>query len=299
MLIAYFDASYNHPSATSPNAALLHTVGGYIGHEDDWRKFRKEWRGELNRKSLSDFHMKEYEHALSQTIRGRELKATNPFHGWKRHDFVPFLRRLHNVLRRKKRNGLARLEGVGCSILKTDFDSMFPDELKDDEGCKSYYMLNVAVNMLHVSGLADHRGSTDEIHYVFAKGDRENGNLKNYFASIWKNDKARKFFRLSQRLTVTGYDLQLADSEPALRAADIAAYEFNKVALNSLDNDCKFDPTVARKSVLNLIREPNNSFPLLLAGARMRRAFASLAAFRGKHGGSFGQINLKRTSESN
>lgn len=142
MLIAYFDASYNHQSPTRPDSPLLHTVGGYIGSVDDWRKFRKEWRAELRKKGLSDFHMNRYEKALSETIQGRDLKQTDPYYGWPREDFAPFLQRLHNVLRRNNENGVARLEGIGSSIKKADFDTLLPNELKDDEGCKTYYMFN-------------------------------------------------------------------------------------------------------------------------------------------------------------
>ena len=155
MLIAYFDASYNHPSATRPDPALLHTVGAYIGHVDDWRKFRKEWRLELGKKGLTDFHMNKYERALSDTTQDRELKQANPYNGWQREDFAPFLQRLHAVLRRKNANGFARLEGIGVSIRKADFDSMLPAELKVDEGCKSHYIFNVAANMGHVGAWAN------------------------------------------------------------------------------------------------------------------------------------------------
>jgi hypothetical protein len=184
MLIAYFDASYNHPSPTRPDSPLLHTVGGYIGTAQDWRKFRKEWRGELLKKGVPDFHMNKYEKALSETIQGRELKETNPYHGWSREDFTPFLQRLHNVLRRKNTNGLPRLEGIGQSIKKADFDSMLPDELKDDPGCKSYLMFNIASNMAHAAMWASYNKYDDEIHYVFASGDLEDANIARFLRVV-------------------------------------------------------------------------------------------------------------------
>jgi hypothetical protein len=294
MLIAYFDASYNQPSPTRPDPPLLHTVGGYIGHVNDWRKFRKEWRGELRKKGVPDFHMNKYEKALSEIIQGRQLRQSDPYYGWQREDFAPFIQRLHKVLRRNNANGVARFEGIGSSIKKADFDSMLPDELGDDEGCKTYYMFNVAANMGHVAMWASYYNYSDEIHYVFASGDGEDGNIARFFDSIWKDEKARQFFRLTKHFSPAGYELGSAQTEPCLQAADVAAYEFNKLALHCLENNYEIDPSAVRKSVLNLCREPNNNFPLLLAGDRMRRAFDAMVAFKKKHGGAFGQITLPR-----
>lgn len=225
------------------------------------------------------------------------MKETNPYHGWSREDFTPFLQRLHNVLRRKNADDFPRLEGIGQSIRKIDFDSMLPDELKNDPGCKSYFMFNVASNMTHAAMWASHNNLDDEIHYVFASGDRENGNIARFFDSLWKYEKAQQFFRLTKELSPTGYEFQSAQAQPSIQAADIAAYEFNKLALHCLENNYEIDPSMARKSVLNLCREPNNSFPLLLADERMRQAFEAMAAFKKQHGGAFGQIILPRNKQ--
>jgi hypothetical protein len=290
VLIAYFDASYNHPSTTRPDSPLLHTVGGYIGTAHDWRKFRKEWRGELSKERVPDFHMNKFEKALSETIQGRELKESNPYHGWQRDDFPAFLQRLHNVLRRKNPDGLPRLEGIGQSINKADFDSLLPDELKDDPGCKSYLMFNIASNMAHAAMWASHNKYDDEIHLVFDSGDGEDGNIARFFDSLWEYEKAQQFFRLTKEISPTGYELRSAQAEPCLQAADIAAYEFNKLGMHCLENNYEIDPNAARKSVVNLCREPNNNFPLLLAGDRMKQAVDAMAAFKRHHGGAFGQI---------
>jgi hypothetical protein len=294
VLIAYFDASYNHPSSTRPDSPLLHTVGGYVGLAEDWRKFRKEWRGELRKKGVPDFHMNKYEKALSETIHGRELRPSDPYYGWPREDFTPFLQRLHNVLRRKNADGLPRLEGIGQSIKKADFDSMLPDELKDDPGCKSHFMFNIASNIAHVAMWATHNKYSDEIHYVFDAGDGEDGNIARFFDSLWEYEKARKWFRLTKEIASTGYELRAAQVEPSIQAADIAAYEFNKLAMHCLENNYDIDEQTARKSVVNLCREPNNNFPLLLAGDRMKDAFEAMAAFKRHHGKGFGQTILPR-----
>lgn len=278
MLIAYFDASYNHPSTTRPDSPLLHTVGGYIGSADDWRKFRKEWRDELRKKGVPDFHMNKFEKAQSETIQSRQLKESNPYHGWQREDFPAFLQRLHNVLRRKNPDGLPRLEGIGLSIKKADYDSLLPDELKDEPGCKTHYMFNVAASMGHVGVWANDYNYTGPIHYVLASGDGEDGNIKRFFASAWNDEPTQRLFRLTKEISPTGYELRSAQAELCLQAADIAAYEFNKLAMHCLENNYEIDPNAARKSVVNLCREPNNNLPLLLPGERMKQAFDAMVA---------------------
>lgn len=48
------------------------------------------------------------------------------------------------------------------------------------------------------------------------------------------------------------------------------AYEFNKLAMHCLENDYEIDPNAARKSMLNLCREPNNNFPFALSQRLMQ-----------------------------
>ena len=133
---------------------------------------------------------------------------------------------------------------------------------------------------------------------MFASGDGEDGNIQDFFASIWKNFYAARFFRLTRAESPNGYEIKAAKDEPALQAADIAAYEFNKLALHSLENNYELDETALRKSVLNLCREPNNNAPLLLAGDRMARAFGAMVAFKKKHGSAFGQILPRKKKEN-
>lgn len=56
-----------------------------------------------------------------------------------------------------------------------------------------------------------------------------------FFDSLWRYEKAQQFFHLTKQLSPTGYDLQSAQAEPTLQAADIGAYEFNKLALHCLE----------------------------------------------------------------
>jgi len=155
-------------------------------------------------------------------------------------------------------------------------------------------MFNIASNMAHVAMWASHNNYEDEIHYVFASGDCEDGNIARFFDSLWKYEKVQRFFRLTHEVSPTGYEFRSAQVEPCLQAADIAAYEIDKLGMHCLENNYEIDPNGARKSVVNLCREPNNNFPLLLAGDRMRQAFEASARFHKADGGAFGQIILPR-----
>jgi hypothetical protein len=290
VVTVYFDASENQPTASSPEPHLFHTVGCYLGQIDDWREFRQEWSHELAAKNIPDFHMNKFENARSRTIAGKELEEANPYRGWSRSDFDQFLNKLHQILGRKRGIRQLALEGLGCSVKKSDFKSMLPEQLRDEPECQSEYIFNVAINMGHAAMLADIYKLEGDIHYVFASGDGEGNNIQSWFRSLWKNQAAKKFFRLSKSYSHWGYDFADAAREPAIQAADIAAYEFNKLALHCAENNFMWDEDIVRKSTLNLCREPDNPFPLLLAGERIEKAFQAMMGWKQIFGASHGRI---------
>lgn len=293
VLVLYSDASYNQPTGANPNPSLFYTVGSYLGEVDNWRKFRKEWRAELREWGITDFHANKFERARGVVLQGKPLEQSNPYYGWTVDDFDDFITRLHKVLRRKDRSGIPRLQALGFSVKKTDFDSFMPAELKDDPGCQSYYMFCVATNMQHAAQLATFNSYQGKIHYVFASGDKEGSRLDKFFHSLWEDETARNLYRLSKSYSRWGYDIASAAGEPALQAADVAAYEFNKLAVyfdeNNITDPSQLDPSVLRKSLLSLARPPLSVFPLLFSGDRMKRAFTDMAAFKKKHGSAYAQ----------
>src|SRR5882724_1201387 len=241
-LTFYVDASANPFSEKSPNAPLLHTLGGYIGSVGSWRQFRKEWRTELKRKGLEFFHMTDFERDQNATLTGKPISRKSPYRGWACEDFRPFLQRLHRVINRKKSDGSFRLEAFISSIVRPDFEETMLDELRDSPGCVSTYMFNVGVNMESIAMWADKRNYFGPIHYVFAGGDGEGGNLEKWFTRLWQSNNARKRFRLSKGYSRLGYDIQWMRAEPALQAADIAAFEFLKAALKHAENGAGVQP---------------------------------------------------------
>jgi hypothetical protein len=64
------------------------------------------------------------------------------------------------------------------SVVKADFDQTRPAELESDPECKSYYILNVANVMKMIALWFSQQAIYDPIHYIFAGGDGEGGNIE-------------------------------------------------------------------------------------------------------------------------
>jgi hypothetical protein len=280
-LTAYFDAGANYPSPTRPDPPLLHTVGCYLARYDDWKKFRKEWRKELDKKEVCFFHMKDFEYALAAIRRGERHKIgrKNPFKELNEDEFVPLLRRVHGVINRKKKDGSYRMVEFASSVVKPDFDKTLPDELKNDPECKSYYILNVSNVMKMIALWCSTNVIYDPIHYIFAGGDGEGGNIEKWFRFCWNSEQDRGYYRLNKGYTRMGYDIQEMEAEPAIQAADIAAFEFNKVAQEIAQRgnvDIPLDEL--RKSLPSLGRAPHYS--LTLTEENLPGAFAQIITRR-------------------
>jgi hypothetical protein len=271
LLTVYFDASSNPRSDKRPNALLLHTVGGYVASVEDWRRFRKEWREELAKKGLEFFHMTDFEYAKNEVTNGRALSAKNPYYGWSKEDFVPFLKRLHGVINRRKSDGSYRMEAFISSLVKPDFDKT-KLERPDDLSWASYYMFNAASSIGRIAQWADVHDYHDPIHYIFAGGDGEGSNLERWFVAAYKDEKLRRRFRLGKGYSHLPYEIQMMKGEPALQAADIAAFEFNKLALEIAEKGGPDIPlSELRRSLSSLCKADSQG--VLLRSEEMADAF--------------------------
>lgn len=251
MVIAYFDAAYNHLNPNKPEP-LMHTTAAYIATVENWRKFRKEWKIELSKKGLNYFHMTDFEFASSRTKAGNSIPHKNLFYGWKEDEFVPFLKRLHRTINRKS-GGLHRLESNSSSLMKSEFDELLPDELKSNSKCSSYYIFNAWIVMRDITQWAKDNNYSDPIHYIFANGDNEGGNLERFFVDLWESGIDRAYYQLGKDYSTLPYNVESMKDEPALQAADITAFEANKVALKWKEFSNSQDPTsLMRKSFSSL-----------------------------------------------
>lgn len=277
MFTVYLDASQNRPSATRPDPPLIHTVGCYLARKTDWDKFRKEWIIELAKKKVSHFHMKDFEYAQAAIKRGERerISRKNPFRDWSEDEFLPFINRLYRTINRKREDGSYRVVAFNSSVVTTEFDQTLPVKLKDDPECQSYYIFNVANLMKMIGFWCSGKAFYDPVHYIFSGGDGEGGNLERWFNYCMKDESSRQFFRLSKDYSRLGYDIQWMKDEPALQAADIVTYEFNKVAIRVTENpDVTIPLDEMRKSLPILCKAQHFSFTL--TGGELREAFAQI-----------------------
>lgn len=270
-LIAYSDASYNHPNAARPDEPLLHTVATYITTDIYWRRFRKEWLLELSKKGMQSFHMTDFEHARNAILTNKPLSRKSPYRGWAVEDFKPFLQRLHRVINRKSSYGSYRMGGFISSLVKSDFDSSVPEDLKNHVSCKSHYIFNMITNFENIARWANPRNIPLPIHYVFAGGDHgEAGNLEGLFRFFWKNEQIRKHLRLTKEYAPNCYEIKWAKQELEIQAADIAAFEFNKAQLTKAKLG-KLEDADVRRSLVNLWRTRHEA--KLWTAPEMSKAF--------------------------
>jgi hypothetical protein len=296
VLTVYSDASYNQPSATRPNPFLLHTVGCYVARVEDWRRFRKEWKRELAKKGLDHFHMNRFEYAWNRIHTGKSVSKSDPYYGWVENDFVPFLKRLQQVINRKRNDGTFRMEAFISSVVKADFEKILPRELKDEPGCRSAYIFNVVINMESIVRWATQNKYAGQIHYVFAGGDGEGGNLERWFDYCWANRTARERYRLSKGYSRRGYDIEWMRAEPALQAADIAAFEYNKLAQTVAKSGKRvpqLDRNEVRRSLINLSNTRHNG--KLLTEKHLIPTFAAMLKFKKQHPSGFVLHDLQAT----
>lgn len=234
---------------------MVHTLAAYVATSENWKKFRKEWKRELDKNGLEYFHMTDFEFARSRAVAGKEIPTRSKFYGWTEEKFVPFLQRLHRVINRKDPRGNYRLRGRISAVIKSDFDETIPEELKGDVQCCSYYIFNVITVIKGIALWADSINHRGPIHYVFSAGDGENGNLERLFADMWEDPVAKPWFRLSNEYRGKAYSVEQMKNEPALQAADVGAYELHKAQLEWIARGYEDMPkSKLRKSLTTLAR---------------------------------------------
>lgn len=269
----YSDASTNPPNASRPGVPLLYSVGGYIASVRDWRSFRKEWRKVLAEHGFGDrpFHMTDFERDQNAILTNKPLSSKSPYQGWKHEEFLPFQQEIHKVLTRVKRNGHFRLEGFMAAVVRSDFTQFIPEAFKNELGFGSEYMWNVILNMESIAMWADENGYHDPIHYVFASGDRQEGDLGRWFEACWNIDFMCRHYRLSKSYSVMPYSIAEMKFEPAIQAADVGVYEFNKAAIQAVENGGDLDVGRLRKSLLNIAKVRHNGKVMTLPELELAR----------------------------
>jgi hypothetical protein len=233
LVAAYFDAAFNHPQGRTASDPRIHTVAVYIAEKEDWRKLRKEWRGILKKYGdVPYFHMKDFERDRNVTKFGTgQISSKSPYKGWSLDKFNSFEKELHDTINRKKKDGSARIAAITSNVVVADYNETLPDDLKDHPECRSHFILNVVNVMAGVAVWANSTGYYEPIHYIFAGGDDDIGDLDKWFNRCFKRDLTINHYRLGKGFTRIGYDIQWMRSEPALQMVDCPAYELNRAVI--------------------------------------------------------------------
>jgi hypothetical protein len=162
-----------------------------------------------------------------------------------------------------------------------------PDDLKSDPECQSYYIFNAANVMKTIAFWCNRHFQyyqRDPIHYIFAGGDGQGGNLENWFNHCWQKESDRYYYRLHKGYTKMGYGIAWMEGEPALQAADVATFELSKVGVEvTVRGHSDIEMTELRKSLPVLFH--TSAFGFTLTGEQLA--------------GAFDQIKLRRKSYPN
>lgn len=242
LVTVYFDASKNHPKGGTANDPRIMTIAAYLAETKDWRKLRKEWRRELAKDNVPFFHMKDFNHARGVAEYGTgQISSRSPYVGWSLERLNALEQRLHKVINRKNWNGKPRIKAaIASNIVLADYEETLPDDLKDHPQCRSAFILTVANVMNAIAFWANSNNHHEPVHYIFAGGDDDTGDLDKWFSRCFKSDSTTKHFRLSKGFTRTWFDVQWMKTEPAIQMVDCPAYELNRGVIEWSKND--FNP---------------------------------------------------------
>lgn len=245
-------------AAANTREPFVYSVGGYIGKVRDWQSFRKEWREKLAGHGFGErpFHMTDFEYAQHAAKTGERISRKSPYYGWSYDQFLPLQEKLLSIITRRKHTGF-RLTGFMGAVPPPDFQKFresIPEQIRDDQGFNNEYMWNVILNMESVAMWADENDYHDPIHYVFASGDKQGGNLEQWFDACWEVDYMRKHYRLSKDYSVMPYSIAKMKLEPAIQGADVGLYEFNKYSVEVVRAGGDQSKVKMRESLKNLAK---------------------------------------------
>jgi hypothetical protein len=227
--------------------------------------------------------MTDFEWALSQAIAKKELPKNNPYNGWQPPQFRAFQKQLYRILNSKRSDGMYRLVSVASNVHKAEFDANLPDELKDDPECSSYYIFNVANTMKGIAAWCNAHFThykRHPIHYIFADGDTppEGGNLQRWFAHCKKDAGDSYHYRLGKGYSNV-FDMAWASEEPALQAADMAAFELSKVGVEITARGHSDIPLSELRRSLPVLFQ-TTGYSNTLTGSELVAAFDQIIAHR-------------------
>ncbi len=214
MLVAYFDESYSHPPAP-----LVYTVAGYLSTVQEWKKFQKEWRRELNRAGIDFFHMTTYEARLKDAQ--GNLHGVGNYKDWDNAKRVEVIKRLHRAIHRRV------ITGVAASVVVGDYNEMITPELRPGFGDPHEFA--VIACLKHIRNWCGKNGHVEPISYIFESGSDRQQVVNLSLKHAYLDEEKRREYRIGSWTFADKKDVN------PLQAADIIAYETTKEMCRRLD----------------------------------------------------------------
>ena len=221
---------YCDDSGTDPKNRVA-VVAGYLGQVKQWKAFDKEWRA-----TLKEFGVKRMRMADLENYQG-EFRD-----GWNEARRIKILKRLHTIIRNHTKMA------IGCAVIKTDFEAIIPQEIKEKLGGVFGWCVHDCL-----VGLAEqcrHHRYNKPIRWVFEAGTIGHGQVDSMFRELLKNKRW-------DDMLIKGLAFENKDTTP-LQAADILAYEgFKQVKNQIVDKGRK---RTVRLSLKNLVHASDERY---------------------------------------
>jgi hypothetical protein len=197
MVTGYFD-----DSGTGANDSVV-VVAGYIGSVMQWQKFAQEW-GSL----LSEFGVTVMHRVDLESLQGE-------FVTWTAEKRNIFVNKAQQIIKRRT------YVAIGKSVIKADFEKMFPENLKRFYG--GAYGFCAILCLARAKLWFDKTNLKDPINWVFEAGTEGAGQINHLFNALYTDVPTRNDYRLGS-WSFAGKDIV------PLQAADVIAYEMFKHA---------------------------------------------------------------------
>ncbi len=201
MVTGYFD-----DSGTSPTNSVV-AVAGYIGSCSQWQKFVLDWKSLLFQFDVSVMHRADLE------------SFQGDFVGWTPEKRSLFVNKAQQII--KRRTYIA----IGNSVIKAEFDEIFPDILKRFYGGPYGYCALLCI--ARAKSWHENKKLRESIDWVFEAGTAGSGQFNTLMSALYADPDMRRDFRIS------GWSFRDKATIP-LQAADLISYEVFKYVTNQI-----------------------------------------------------------------
>jgi len=210
---AYMDESGTHDESE------VVALAGYLTTYDGWNDFEDEWNQVMCHYRVNDFHMTDF-------VGHREEFDDNNY--WTPEIRTHLIERVTGICQQKT------TIGVGCAIIKEQYERLLSPKIREDLKHPYYFCLYACLNMLINWG--DQRLATIKpIQFLF---DQKPGRFRLGSLKVRWQTWATDFFHTikdgldENGLIVGGITFGSRQDYPQLRAADLLVYEVARLRLN-------------------------------------------------------------------